>query len=196
MRFGPQQTPPLEHQKTHLFLERAFTPDECERLVAQAQAIPEEIGQLIGGEAVYGIRRCHVRWLPEDDVFGWVQDRMTSLVAAANRETFGLDLWGMDERLQFLEYEAGERSFFDWHADRGRSGFAKTRKLSVSVQLSNPADYDGGVLEINLDGTPLTAPRGQGTAIVFISTILHRVAPVTSGRRAALTAWFHGPHFR
>lgn len=196
MRFGPQQTPPLEHQKSHLFLERAFAPAECVRLVARAREIPEETGQLIGGEAAYGVRRCRVRWLPEDGGFGWIHDRLVALAAAANREAFGFDLWGIDERLQLLEYEAGERGFFDWHVDRGRSGFARTRKLSVSVQLTDPADYEGGALELNPDGSPFAAPRERGTATVFASTVLHRVAPVTRGRRVALTAWFHGPHFR
>lgn len=196
MRFGPQQTPPLEYQKTHLFLEDAFTSAECGRLIEQALAVPEEAGQLIGGEAAYGVRRCRVRWLLENDAFGWIHDRLIRLVAAANREHFGFDLWGMDERLQLLEYGAEESGFFDWHADRGRSGFAKARKLSVSVQLSDPEGYDGGALELNPDGTPLAAPRGRGTATVFASTVLHRVSPVTRGRRFALTAWFHGPHFR
>jgi len=34
-----------------------------------------------------------------------------------------------------------------------------------------------------------------GAAAVFASTVLHRVGPVTRGRRTALAAWFHGPHF-
>lgn len=196
MRFGPQQTPSLEHQKTHLFLDGAFAPADCDRLLAAAREVPEETGQLIGGTADYGVRRCRVRWLPEDAAFGWAYDRLVGLVAAANREAFGFDLWGMDERLQLLEYEADITGFFDWHADRGRSGFARTRKLSVSVQLSDPAEYDGGALELNPDGTPAAAPRDRGTAAIFAATVLHRVAPVVRGRRAALTAWFHGPHFR
>ena len=196
MRFGPQQTPPLEHQKTHVFLEGAFATEECARLLAQAEAVPDETGQLIGGAAVREIRRCRVRWLPEDENFGWLYDRLIRLVAEANREHFNFDLWGMDERLQLLEYGAGDLGFFDWHADRGRGGFAKVRKLSVSVQLSDPADYRGGALELNPDGTPIEAPRSRGTATVFAATVLHRVAPVTAGNRSALTAWFHGPHFR
>lgn len=196
MRFGPQQTPPLEHQKTHVFLEGAFAPAECGLLIEQARGIPGEKAQLIGGDSGSGVRRCRVRWLPEDDAFAWVQDRLVDLVAAANRSDFGFDLWGMDERLQLLEYGADESGFFDWHADRGRGGLSKTRKLSVSVQLSDPDDYDGGSLELNPDGSPVPAPRSRGAATVFASTVLHRVSPVTRGRRFALTAWFHGPHFR
>lgn len=196
MRFGPQQMPPLTDQKTHLFLEGALSPDECAKLIADADTLPPETGQLIGGEESRGIRRCGVRWLPEGDAFGWMNDRLIDIVAAVNRDHFNFDLWGIDERLQLLDYAGGEAGFFDWHCDRGRTGFAKARKLSISVQLSEGSGYEGGALELNPDGTPLAAPRTVGTATVFAANILHRVAPVTAGRRHALTAWFHGPHFR
>jgi len=196
MRFGPQQTPPLTDQRTHVFLADAFTRAECGELVRDATPIEPETGQLIGGDEARGVRRCAVRWLPEDGEFAWVNDRLIAIVAVANREHFGFDLWGIDERLQLLDYEGGEQGFFDWHCDRGRAGFAKVRKLSISVQLSDPADYRGGALELNPDGTSVEAPRATGTATVFAATVLHRVAPVTAGRRRALTAWFHGPHFR
>lgn len=196
MRFGPQQTPPLADQKTHVFLEGALTPAECSKLVADADPIPVEPGQLIGGEEARAIRVCRVRWLPEGDAFGWVNDRLVELVANVNREHFSFDLWGIDERLQLLDYQGGDRGFFDWHCDRGRAGLSKVRKLSISVQLSEEADYEGGTLELNPDGTAVEAPRIVGTATIFAANVLHRVAPVTSGRRHALTAWFHGPHFR
>lgn len=196
MRFGPQQTPPLTDQKTHVFVDGILLPDECEELIAAAMRLRPETAQLIGGEEARGVRRCRVRWLPEGDEFAWVNDRLIDIIAVVNREHFNFDLWGIDERLQLLEYEGGEAGFFDWHCDRGRTGFAKARKLSISVQLSPEADYEGGALELNPDGTVIVAPRGIGTAAVFAANVLHRVAAVTAGRRHALTAWFHGPHFR
>ena len=196
MRFEPQQTPPLPDQKTHIFLEGAFTPAECGRLIGDAASLPLETGQLIGGGEARGVRSCGVRWLPEGGEFGWVNDRLIDIAAAVNREHFSFDLWGIDERLQLLDYQGDEGSFFDWHCDRGRAGFAKVRKLSFSVQLSDPADYEGGGLELNPDGTVVDALRAIGAATIFAAGVLHRVTPVTKGRRHALTAWFHGPHFR
>jgi len=196
MRFGPLQTPPLTDQKTHVFLEGALTAAECRKLVADGAPIAVETGQLIGGKESRDLRHCQVRWLPEGDEFGWVNDRLIDIVAVQNREHFYFDLWGIDEQLQLLDYEGGEGGFFDWHSDRGHAGFARVRKLSISVQLSDPADYEGGALELNPGGTIAEAPRSIGTATIFAAYVLHRVAPVTKGRRHALTAWFHGPHFR
>ena len=56
---------------------------------------------------------------------------------------------------------------------------AQKRKLTVVVQLSDPADYDGGELEVWPDSTVRTAPRDRGTAVIFPSFALHRVTPVT-----------------
>ena len=62
------------------------------------------------------------------------------------------------------------------------------RRISVSVELSEPGDYDGGVLEIApAVGVPRTLPRGG--ARLFRSRMIHRVTPVTRGVRDALVAW-------
>ena len=62
------------------------------------------------------------------------------------------------------------------------------------MQLSDPADYDGGELELKNSTRTLVAPRAQGTLIVFPSFLLHRVAPVTRGTRRSLVGWASGTH--
>ncbi len=63
------------------------------------------------------------------------------------------------------------------------------RQVSLSVELSDPADHDGGLLEIApaMVGAPRTLP--QGGARLFLSRAIHRVTPVTRGERWALVAW-------
>jgi PKHD-type hydroxylase len=73
---------------------------------------------------------------------------------------------------------------------------ARRRKLTFVVQLSAPDDYDGGTLETNADGIVRQASRAVGSALMFPSFVLHRVAPVTRGERYSLTLWSHGPAFR
>ena len=69
-----------------------------------------------------------------------------------------------------------------------------TRKLSVTVQLSDPDSYKGGDLVIDNcdDGKPFTCPRTRGTIIVFDSRWIHRVKPIKSRRRYSLVKWIHG----
>ncbi len=50
------------------------------------------------------------------------------------------------------------------------------------MQLSDPSDYTGGALEF----PNATATTARGAAIVFPSYTMHKVHPVTRGRRSSL----------
>ena len=70
------------------------------------------------------------------------------------------------------------------------------RKLSVSLQLSDPNDYDGGDLVINTGGGLQKMKREQGTITVFPSYNLHKVMPIERGTRYSLVGWVSGPNFK
>ena len=61
--------------------------------------------------------------------------------------------------------------------------------VSVTVFLNQPYDYEGGELEIHspfgIEGHRAPA----GSAIVYPSSTLHRVTPVTKGQRLAAVTW-------
>jgi PKHD-type hydroxylase len=40
------------------------------------------------------------------------------------------------------------------------------------------------------------APRERGSLVAFRASALHRVTPITRGRRKALVVWAAGPEFR
>ena len=69
---------------------------------------------------------------------------------------------------------------------------AHTRKLSMSLQLSDEKSYDGGDLILYYDQQKYPTPKSKGTIIVFDSRITHEVTPVTRGERYSLVKWIHG----
>jgi PKHD-type hydroxylase len=174
----------------------ALTPEECGRLCALAEAASPRPAGLVGGQHVEAIRRAELVWLDDLPDAAWAMDRMVGLVARANREGFGFDLSDFGESAQIARYGADRQGHFDWHSDIGAGIWAARRKLTVVVQLSPPEDYAGGVLEIRPDSNVQAMPRAQGTAVIFPSFVLHRVTPVTAGKRLSLTLWAHGPAFR
>lgn len=171
----------------------SFSAEECDRLIAMTSGRPHKDAGLVDGQAQADIRRTLIHWLAEDEETAWVYDRLAAIIARANREAFRYDLTGFDEEAQVGRYAEGH--FYDWHIDRGGRGAGRTRKLTVSVQLTDPADYDGGDLELNPDGRVIAAPRDRGIAIVFPANTLHRVAPISAGVRHSLVIWTHGPDF-
>jgi PKHD-type hydroxylase len=55
--------------------------------------------------------------------------------------------------------------------------------LSSTVFLSDPASYEGGELVIHLGSQPVPIKLDAGDAVVYPSTTIHEVAPVTAGTR-------------
>ena len=97
------------------------------------------------------------------------------------------------ETIQIGTYTAGEAGYYDWHVDRSTSGGLSQAKkvdrvLSGSIQLSDPSLYEGGALLVG----PVTAPREQGSLVIFPSYAMHTVRPVTSGVRYSLVLWLQG----
>ena len=72
----------------------------------------------------------------------------------------------------------------------------RDRKLSVTVQLSDPSEYEGGGFEFLECPNPDESSRKKGTVLVFPSYLKHRVLPVTKGTRKSLVAWFEGPRWK
>jgi len=128
----------------------------------------------------------------------WVNDRalrkrLWRLIQDINREFYRFDLKGILEPLQYAIY--GEGDHFGWHVDMA-AGQKPLRKLSLSIQLSDESDYEGGELQMQLGCWTLPMPKGVGDVIAFPTWLQHRVLPVTRGVRRALVVWAHGDQFR
>ncbi len=183
-----------------------FTTRQCDRIVDGAADFATDAGQVGSDVAEHDdtIRHARIAWIPADEPWTWVYDKLAAVVGRANR-VYGFDLIGFTEDLQFTEYE-GEGAHYTWHQD-GLHGELAVRKLSLVVQLSDPDDYDGGDLELfavddgTEDGADTTADwrtkvRGRGSVVVFPSFEFHRVTPLVSGTRRSLVSWVGGPPFR
>jgi PKHD-type hydroxylase len=178
-----------DHLQQPFLYERVFTPEQCGRI--RELGASQRIWQGRSSAEEDGYRVCSTSWLEETSETVFIYARLRQLVQSVNR-LYGLDLAGFAEPLNYICYQAG--GHFDWHTDLG-VGAMSTRKISVSVQLSEATDYDGGDLEFCPHGV-IDRFRGIGNAVAFPAYIAHRVAPVETGQRHALVAWVHGPRYR
>jgi PKHD-type hydroxylase len=146
--------------------------------------------------------RCaKVASLEHTDDTDWLYERINLRVQGAN-DHFQFHLTGLMEAFQVVRYDAPaieeqEAGHYDWHQDFG-GDYMSRRKLSVVVQLSAPADYEGCNLTIMDPGpkelTGIYQERGAG--VIFPSWTPHCVTPITRGVRYALVAWVHGFPFQ
>jgi PKHD-type hydroxylase len=61
--------------------------------------------------------------------------------------------------------------------------------FSMTLFLSDADSYDGGELQIQIDGEPRRFKMPAGGAVVYETGVRHRVMPVTRGVRLAAVVW-------
>jgi PKHD-type hydroxylase len=94
----------------------------------------------------------------------------------------------------FNRYDAGANHGFDSHVDNAiryledKSARIRT-DLSATLFLSNPDDYDGGELIVEDTYGEHAVKLPAGDMVLYPSTSLHRVEPVTRGSRIASFFW-------
>lgn len=178
----------------------AFTLAEVDAIVAYDDSLMPQRLQLAGtrpGEnsaAADRLRITRTAWIERNGDTAWLFDRMQGVAQSLNEQTYQYDLRGFSEHFQYTVYHCSEGGYYEWHVDHGP--LAVPRKLSMTVQLSDPSDYQGCDLQFCAGGNIEIAPRERGTVVAFPSYVLHRVSPVISGTRKSLVVWTTGSKFR
>jgi PKHD-type hydroxylase len=187
----------VDNLETWAYWDLVFSKEECKKIIEIGIKNKLSEGTIAIGKDTIGkdkkTRDSKVSWLTPSDELEWMYRRITDVVTELNNRFFKFDLYGFIEGFQFTHYqEPGGK--YKKHVDRGLNFY--TRKLSLSIQLSDPDSYKGGDLLLYTEEKPITAPREQGKLILFPSFTMHEVKPVTKGERYSLVAWITGPSFK
>lgn len=165
------------------------------------------------------IRQSQVKWFEHQGRFEqlpWLVEKIWEGINLAKQEC----AWGHSfeyiENLQYTIYNAQPKrkgDFYTWHTDAGDGVYPNGmhRKLSFSIQLSNPDEYEGGHFQwlephnefnkmqsnykVDLEDSVRSIPFSSkeiGSMIVFPSFLYHQVTPVLKGTRKSLVSWCVG----
>jgi PKHD-type hydroxylase len=170
-----------------------FTPEELDAIIEVGNSTELLKASTYGPVQDDKNRNSYVTFLQPNEYTNWIFSKFAGVITSINQQFFGFDLNGMEQGLQFTRYKAPGQHY-DWHIDKGYN--TPVRKLSVSLQLSDPADYKGGELELMFGRKAEKLPRERGLMVLFPSYVLHRVRPVTQGTRYSLVCWVSGPPFK
>jgi len=182
----------------------------------------DEMGdsKLINDVLNKNIRKSKNTWIPTHH---WIGGWLWHYVGIANRNNFLYDISFIEsESMQYASYGVGE--YYHWHTDssipvqykpqfqtsarestkddnylRERTAIENelVRKISFSLQLSDPDDYEGGNIQfIDESDKSYIAPRQKGSLIIFDSRTKHRVCKVRSGVRKSIVGWVVGPRWK
>ena len=156
-------------------------------------------------------RKSDIVWMNDR----WIYKEIHPYIHEANKAAGWNFEWDFSESCQFTKYGVGQ--YYGWHTDSWTKVYnkpnepnthGKIRKLSVTISLNDPDEYDGGNLEFDFRNQvdwernkkskikSCTEIRPRGSIIVFPSFVWHRVEPVTRGTRYSLVVWNLGKPFR
>lgn len=153
-------------------------------------------GTLENGISNEDIRNNKISWIEANEDSKDLYLKIAGIVQHLNDKFYRYDLVEMED-LQYAEYHSNNLGHYKTHSDDGYQ-YNLFRKISLTIQLSDETDYQGGELLFYRFSTkdPLVAPKTKGTLIIFPSYVIHEVTPVTAGLRKSLVSWVVGPRFK
>jgi PKHD-type hydroxylase len=195
MNFQQQTNDP----QNFYWYKQGFTKEELDKIYNDVAQLPFEKATILGEndiEAIKAIRSSSIKWIPKNQNWQWLHDKLMSMAIEANNSLWHFDLISVDEHIQYTEYHDNAEGHYTWHQDIGE-GNASKRKVSITVQLSDPEEYEGGDLEMWQGGKAVVkSERGAGVVFIFPSYMMHRVTKVTKGTRRSFVLWVGGQHYR
>jgi PKHD-type hydroxylase len=176
-----------------------FTPEEIALICSTGDSNLEHAS----GDYTGVSRSSRVCMMSPSAQEGWLFTKLWSILEEHNKKFYAFDL-DYIQPLQYSVYDSNANGHYEWHQDWGSAVFDPNRpelcrKLSFTLQLSDPADYEGGRLEINYGQDYARESEfylEQGSLISFPSYMLHRISPVTRGTRKSLVGWCVGSDYR
>lgn len=195
------------------WFKNAFTPEQCDRIIKMGMNENFELGDINRTnrekvnkgetEDLFKTRNSHVSWIDEP----WIYNILKKYIDSANSQAGWNYDWDWTEMLQFTKYDIGQ--FYDWHPDQHHYVYpeddtnlnmrGKYRKLSTTLLLNDPSEFEGGELEFHYNRKETKIAEelsSRGTLVVFPAFVYHRVREVTAGTRYSLVSWSIGAPFR
>jgi len=192
----------LEKEPVHLyaFWHEAFSIQECKKIIDIGKRLDSYSATVTNFEKDNKIklipskqRDSEIAWLYPGPKTDWIFGRLTTIIMDLNEQFFKFDLFGFSEGCQFTHYKA-PGAHYGKHIDQVVN--MGVRKLSITLQLSDPTSYQGGELYVHGDDEGTKLSSAQGTLLLFPSYVLHEVKPVTKGERYSLVSWITGRPFK
>ena len=170
--------------------DKVISKEYCELVIKSAAWEKQEIAKVKNKKSGVDpkIRKTDIVWESPSSVVGCIADKYIRSANISGGWNYELT---NTENIQIGKYYHG--GFYGWHADESALQ-DEPRKLSFSLLLNDCSEFEGGKFE--LKGHKEQPVLEQGSIIVFPSSLVHRVTPVTSGERYSAVTWMHGPNFK
>jgi PKHD-type hydroxylase len=209
MRYKHISNTPFERHRVsfpYCIWDDAFTEDELNDIENYCETFDKEAGKVFDTDESYvGVRKSKIAWFEKykHPKLHYLFNTLNLVIEKINDDYYNYDLNGYST-IQYTTYNADELGQYGYHIDM-HSGpdmeepqlkYGDSRKLSLSLILSDSQSYEGGKFTMKLGEKEFEVEQKRGRILLFPSFFLHKVHPVTKGFRKSIVAWVEGPKFR
>jgi PKHD-type hydroxylase len=175
----------MDTQATYLPLENLLSQEQLHQLNTLCQQATYTDGKLTATGAAKEVKN-NLQMDAQSEQFMVIQQ---VLMTALNQSALFVEATFIKTIYPFVlsKYHTGME--YGWHVDRPLMGNRMRTDIAITIFLNDPADYDGGELELQTPAGTQLYKLPAGHAICYPSTQLHRVRPVTKGERRAAVSW-------
>ncbi len=162
--------PRYNHEQNYgAYWEGFLTEEDINLILAQPEWLDLSLGEVADEKlnSELQVRRSKINWLNKKPELDDVWEKIVGAVADVNSRFFHFDLRGLYEPAQLTVYSGQTQDTYEWHVDCVPNTSIKRppRKLSLSLLLSDPADYEGGDLMIkSISDEPMVLEQRRGRA--------------------------------
>ena len=187
----------LNDPQNYYYYTNGFSEEELNKVYRDVSTMSFQQASVIDSATTNKeLRSSSIKWIPKTDQWYWLYIKLMDMATKANSVLWNFNLYSIPDLIQYTEYYATENGHYTWHQDFG-PGVTSLRKISITVQLSGPDEYEGGDLEYWQGGNDIIkAPKDKGLVFIFPSYMMHRVTPVTKGTRRSFVLWVGGEHYK
>jgi len=183
----PIDPSPSYAREPYVYWEGYLNQEDIDYILSRPEWKKQEESTVMSGNGNLtdtSVRRSDVSWMGVDKENEHIWKKLAETVARVNAQFFNYELTGFLEPAQLSTYSEDDKGCYDWHVDTATKDSPTPRKLSMTLLLSSPSDFEGGEFQIKPNTNQAeTAALSQGRAWFFPSYMLHRVSPVTKGVR-------------
>ena len=159
-----------------------FSNEDVDKVIELGDALAHVEGLIIGDKVDHRVRDAKIAWVHPNPDTWWIFDKAIKVFKS------GLPFSTLQSMQYTVYYKGGH---YDWHRDLGDGDAIMKARVNAGVlQLSDPSEYGGGILQIKTDKEKIIdVMKQKGMVTSFPVDTLHKVTPVTSGIRKTLIMW-------
>ena len=180
---------------TYYWFKNGFNDEEIKKIKDYVKNIEFQKGTIFNQQNNgynRSIRDSEIKWIKYNEETQWLYDKIYNYANIANNKIYQFKLHYSLDDIQYSRYSLNGK--YDFHVDIG-SGRNSMRKLSCSILLNDPEEFEGGNFEFQTGKNPEKVPLIKGSVVFFPSFFLHRVCEITKGSRESLVLWIGGDSY-